>query len=168
MMEKRNKRLQDPQIDKIHSHAFMNKGLITIIDQEASIVSEVSESVFALNWVLQYLTYFSCYLTCNVLLLALYAIQVFSEHSPCKTQSGADVTKSFEFAFNLGFTILAIDGLNTNVLNIFLQFKAITQRESADFKNCWAYKILTVSNCAEWILRFSILAVSLTQFLTNH
>ena len=126
ILEKRNKRLQDPQTDIIYSHAFKNKGLITIIDQEASIVSEVSESVFALNWVLQYLTYFSCYLTCNVLLLALYAIQVFSEHSQCKTQSGADVTKSFEFAFNLGFTILAIDGFNTNVLNIFFQFKAIT------------------------------------------
>ena len=126
ILEKRNKGLQDPQTDIIYSHAFKNKGLITIIDQEASIVSEVSESVFALNWVLQYLTYFSCYLTCNVLLLALYAIQVFSEHSQCKTQSGADVTKSFEFAFNLGFTILAIDGFNTNVLNIFFQFKAIT------------------------------------------
>ena len=120
LMEKRNQRLQDPQIDEKYRHAFKNKGLITIIDQEASIASEVSESVFALNWVLQYLTYFSCYLTCNVLLLALYAIQVFSEHSQCKTQSGADVTKSFEFAFNLGFTILAFDGFNTNVLNIFL------------------------------------------------
>ena len=126
LSEKRNQRLDEPRIEEKHRHAFKNKGLITIIDQEPSIVSEVNQSVFALNWVLQYLTYFSCYLTCNVLLLALYAIQVFSEHSQCKTQSGADVTKSFEFAFNLGFTILAIDGLNTNVLNIFLQFKAIT------------------------------------------
>ena len=84
------------------------------------------------------------------------------------TKSGIDVTKSFEFAFNLGFTVLAIDGLNSNVLNIFLQFKAISLRERENLNNTWTCKLLTFSGGLEWFLRFGILAVSLTQFLTNH
>ena len=36
-----------------------------------------------------------------------------------------EVTKSFEYAFFLGFGVLAVDGLNTNVINIFLRFKVI-------------------------------------------
>ena len=78
------------------------------------------------------------------------------------TKSGIDVTKSFEFAFNLGFTVLAIDALNSNVFNIFLQFKTITQKDQLNLKNSWAYKLLSVSGGLEWLLRFGILAVSLT------
>ena len=116
--------------------------LISIIDQEAVIYSETAESDFGLRWVVQYLAYFSCYLVCNVLLLGLYANQVFSEHNTCMTKSGIDVTKSFEFAFSLGFTVLAIDGFNTNVLNIFLQFKVITQRDNPTLKETFLYRML--------------------------
>ena len=59
-------------------------------------------------------------------MLALYAVQVFSDHSHCTTRSGLEVTKSFEYAFFLGFGVLAVDGLNTNVINIFLRFKVIS------------------------------------------
>ena len=41
------------------------------------------------------------------------------------TQSGVDVTESFEFAFNLGFAVLLVDGLNANVFNVVLHFKVI-------------------------------------------
>ena len=84
------------------------------------------------------------------------------------TQSGVDVTKSFEFAFNLGFTVLLIDGLNANVLSIVLHFKVIALRESADLRTSWAYKLLATSEGLDWLLRLIILAVSLAQFLTNH
>ena len=121
-----------------------------------------------MKWVVRYLTYFSSYLVCNVLLLGLYANHVFTEHNHCMTKNGIDVTKSFEFSFNLGFTLLAIDGFNTNILNIFLQFKVITQRDNPTLKETCLYKMLVASSVLEWLLRFSILAVSLIQFLTNH
>ena len=103
-----------------------------------------------------------------MILLALYAVQVFSDHKSCTTRSGFEVTKSFEFAFQIGLIVLAVDGLNTNVVNIFLRFKVISQRDKIEPKETWTYTFLAFSNGFEWFLRFGILVVSLVQFLTNH
>ena len=41
----------------------------------------------------------------NVILLSLYTVMVFAVHTPCLTNTGHNITDSFEIAFQIGFAL---------------------------------------------------------------
>ena len=48
---------------------------------------------------ISYIIYYTCTLLTNMVLLAMYVIQVFTEHHSCTTQNGRDITKGYVLAF---------------------------------------------------------------------
>ena len=59
----------------------------------------------------------------NLILLALYIVQVFTPHQECLSLSGHNITDNFYHAFLLGFIVLAIDFFNSSFLSIYLHLK---------------------------------------------
>ena len=74
----------------------------------------------SMKWMIDYLIYFTSHLLSSIGLLTIYLIQVFSEHQPCTTVYGRNITENIEFVFQLGFTILVLDFINTNLINFYL------------------------------------------------
>ena len=117
---------------------------------------------------MSYLIYFTATLLFNMAILSIYVMQVFTEHHHCATRSGRNITEKFEFAFQIGFSILVIDVINTNLINIYLRFMTHTnQSKTVDTNEVCALSLFVVSNTFEWILRFFTITVSLLQFLLN-
>ena len=73
-----------------------------------------------MQWMIDYLIYFTTHLLTSIGLLTIYLIQVFSNHQPCTTVYGRNITQQMEFVFQLGFTILVVDCINTNLINFYL------------------------------------------------
>ena len=71
----------------------------------------------------KYSVYYSGTLLYNVHLLALYIVQVFSEHETCLTKSSNNITDSFHLAFMLGFVVLLLDFINSGILIIYFRFR---------------------------------------------
>ena len=64
----------------------------------------------------------SFYLGClvsNVILIALYTVQVLTPHQTCIV-NGVEITHQYDLAFRLGFAILIADFLSTNVVSIYV------------------------------------------------
>ena len=57
-------------------------------------------------------------LVCNVMLIALYAVQVYSPHQTCIV-NGKNITQHFDLAFRLGFGIAIADFFNLNIFSLF-------------------------------------------------
>ena len=65
--------------------------------------------------------------------------------------------------------MIVADTVNSNLINICLRFKAtVHEQPKPDRKRTWAQRLYSASNAIEWILRISILAISLMQLLINH
>jgi len=64
-------------------------------------------------------------------LLALYMVQVFSEHTPCLNKASDNFADVFRTAFILGFAVLVGDFINSAVLTIYFRFQ--TQKEIRNF-----------------------------------
>ena len=85
-----------------------------------------NENQQAIN--VDYFVYYFAQLFYNVTLLALYSVQVFTEHPECLDPTHHrhhkfNVTDTFDVAFLLGFVILLYDFINSNILVIVYRFK---------------------------------------------
>ena len=98
----------------------------------------------------------SFYLVClvsNVILIALYTVQVLTPHQTCIV-NGVEITHQYDLAFRLGFAILIADFLSTNVVSLYVSFTDETPihgskqngRQSiiANFSLDWPIKGLTL------------------------
>jgi len=56
---------------------------------------------------------------------------VVTEHTPCLSKSGRNITDGFELAFIIGLFVLLGDFINSNVLEILFRFKQ--EREEREF-----------------------------------
>ena len=68
------------------------------------------------SWYEHYFCYYLSTLLVNVTLLALYAVQVISDHQPCLNKESHDVTQDFKLAFSIGLCVLIADVINSNVI----------------------------------------------------
>ena len=66
-----------------------------------------------------YSVYYICSLLVNVLLTALYVVQVFTSHAACLSQTGNNITYHFEVAFYVGLVPLIAEILNSNIYAIY-------------------------------------------------
>ena len=118
---------------------------------------------------MSYLIYFIAILLFNMVLLAFYVMEVFTEHHECKTKNGANVTLRYEFVFKVGLVILLADATN-NLINIYLRFKVNLDEpkpEPTRITN-WTPGLFMISTVFEWIAVIATLGVSLLQFLLKH
>jgi len=74
-----------------------------------------------------YTIHYSAQFVYNVILLAIYVVQVFIEHNPCLTKFDHNITDIFNLAFALGFLILLGDFTNSAFLSIY--FRYMIQKE---------------------------------------
>ena len=77
----------------------------------------------------------------------------------CTTKKGDNITRRFEFLFMVGFIILVVDLINTNVISFFLQI--IQKSRVTTNKDRRVNIMLTISNVVQWIIGILILTVSL-------
>ena len=98
----------------------------------------------------------SFYVVClvsNVILIALYAVQVSTPHQTCIV-NGVEITHQYDLAFRLGLTILIADFFSTNVASLYVSSNYETPIHSskqnggqsiiANFALDWLIKGLTL------------------------
>ena len=93
------------------------------LDQFANECSNFIDIVEKQSWFVNYITYYFAALLVNVILLALYVVQVISEHFPCLTKESYNITDEFELAFYGGLTVVIADVINTNLVEIYYRFQ---------------------------------------------
>ena len=98
----------------------------------------------------------SFYLVClvsNVILIALYTVQVLTPHQTCIV-NGVEITNNYDLAFRLGFAILIADFISTNMVSLYVSSTDETpihsskqnggQSIKANFALDWLIKGLTL------------------------
>ena len=78
------------------------------------------------------ISYYVICLVSNVMLMSLYAVQVYSPHQTCIV-NGKNITHHYDLAFRLGFAILFADFFNLNVLSLFSTDSGDRTRHSSGF-----------------------------------
>ena len=111
--------------------------------------------------------YYITNLLVNVFLLALYIVQLYAEHLQCVSESGRNVTSTFDFAFRFGFIVLACDTANSSILRIFFRFKLGLEDEKG--VNSERTRIMTlISEYNEWMFRIVTVVVCFVQHGVIH
>ena len=106
--------------------------------------------------------YVTC-LVCNVMLIALYAVQVYSPHQTCIV-NGKNITHHFDLAFRLGFAILIADFFNLNVVSLLTPSADQDLGHSSSFNERQTVAI-TRSVVLDWLIKGLTLVVSGLQYL---
>ena len=105
--------------------------------------------------------YYIANLLMNVFLLSFYVVLAASDHIPCKTKSGYNITQKFDFVFGLGAVIIAADAFNSAVPCIYFRAKLELERDKK--KTDSTLMLATLSYLVEWFFRIAIILVSLVQ-----
>lgn len=99
----------------------------------------------------------------NALLMSFYSVMVFSEHVPCYTESGMNVTKGFEFAFKLGFYAGAADFINAAFFEFYIRQRNHVEMSAYGYITQATLTLETIYAVMEWVFRGLFLLVSLLQ-----
>lgn len=131
-------------------------------------ITECSHFVDAVerqSWIEHYIGYYLATLLVNVILIALYVVQVISEHQPCLTQDGYNITQKFEMSFKAGLFVLLADVANTNVVEIYYRFQVQLEEQKFGVALAASQRLAATSTVTGWFLRVATLLVALFQFL---
>ena len=102
-------------------------------------------------------------LVCNVMLIALYAVQVYSPHQTCIV-NGKNITQHFDLAFRLGFGIVIADFFNLNIFSLFTSNQNEESHESYGFKKK-RNSTIGINVSLDWLIKGLTLAISCLQYL---
>ena len=99
-----------------------------------------------------------CYifcLICNVVLIMIYTVLVFSPHKECIVD-GVNFTPSFNTAFIIGFSILVADFMNSSILVLLRKSATETPNNGLSLNGGQKVQIFR----ADWIIIILTLVVS--------
>ena len=97
----------------------------------------------------------------NAFLLSFYTVMAFTEHQPCLTATGSNVTQGFDFAFKLGFCGVAADFLNAAFFEIYIRLRKQDEMEKRGYVSSMTCTLQTIYIAMEWAFRAVTLTVSL-------
>ena len=97
----------------------------------------------------------------NAMLIALYVVQFFASHQPCLTRSGHNITNNFVNAYGVGLILVSIDALISNVVGVYLRFKVQYEERTFGLVTTSTRRLTLSCTYMEWVLRASILSVSM-------
>ena len=98
----------------------------------------------------------------NISLIALYAVQVFNSHKTCLVDD-VNITRSLNFAFAMGFTIVISDFINSSILVLLRRSPQNTSKQSFTpgvQQMIHTKKIVMI----DWVIIILTLFVSVVQF----
>ena len=101
----------------------------------------------------------------NALLLSLYTVMAFTEHVPCLTEQGQNVTKGFEFAFKLGFFATLADFINSAFFEFYIRQRHHLETDGQGFISSTTHTMETIYAVMEWAFRGFFVLVSLLQLM---
>ena len=104
------------------------------------------------------ISYYIICLVSNVMLMSLYAVQVYSPHQTCIV-NGKNITQHFDLAFRLGFAILFADFFNLNVISLFSNNSDDSARYSSGFSQKSSASV-TKSVAFDWLIKVLTLLIS--------
>jgi len=112
-----------------------------------------------------YMVYYFCQMLVNALLLSVYIVQALSEHHPCLSKNGHNITLRFEFSFKLGMLVLFIDSVNTSIVEIYYRFRVQYEENLNGVVSSGTLRTAMISTVIGWVLKSAILTVSIIQIL---
>ena len=104
----------------------------------------------------------SFYLVClvsNVMLIALYAVQVYTPHQTCIVND-VNITHHYDLAFRLGFAILIVDFINTNVVSLYASSTDETPIHSSKQNKGQTIIASTKNVVLDWLIKGLTLLIS--------
>ena len=120
--------------------------------------------VWYIRLVYNSLNYIVFGLLLNGMLFCLYMVMVFSEHPPCKNESGKeDVTAKFKLLFQVGFGLTLIDIFLTCIVEAKLRSRSYRERDVYGKELHKTSRMQTAFMIAIWNLRAVWVIVTLIQ-----
>ena len=113
--------------------------------------------------ILQPLSFYMACLISNVLLIILYAVQMYYPHKSCIV-NGNDITEKFDLAFMLGFAIHIADFFNLNIVSLTIPNNGKDQVSNSGFNEDQKRSIMT-SVVLDWFIKVLTVIVSCLQYL---
>ena len=104
----------------------------------------------------------------NLVLITLYLYMFCTRHQPCLSQSGRNITDTFELCFLLGLIISIADLLNSNLIEIIFSFKAESEEVNYGRTGNYSVSLLKCTGTIEHILRGLLIPICYFQYLTVH
>lgn len=89
----------------------------------------------------------------------------FTDHYPCLTASGTNITKGFEFAFKLGFFVHAMDFLNNGAFDYYIRKSISRDIDRRGQVLNYTLFLETLYKVFEWVCRSLVLLVTILQIM---
>ena len=105
--------------------------------------------------------YYISNLILGSLILSFYAVMAFTEHYPCLTKSGTNISKGFQLAFKLGFFIHIADFANIGIFDYLIRLMVNADIEAKGIVMSKTIMMETVYYVMEWGFRCAILLVTI-------
>ena len=112
--------------------------------------------------------YYIAGLLLNALLLSFYTVQTFTPHVPCRTLTGSNVTKGFEFAFKLGFYAAAADFINAAFFEFYIRQRTHIEIQNFGQVTKTTQALETVYAVMEWVFRAIYILLTILQAIIRN
>ena len=73
---------------------------------------------------------------CSFFLISVYLVLIIAEHPECPGfgEDPPNITDKFDFAYKLGFSVLAVQFVNSSVINVALRLKVAREENHGRVK----------------------------------